>query len=203
MILSDKGIKAAIAKGHIVIEPPPQEDHYQTSAVDIPLGNSFKVWNLALLKDTPGFSGVLDLSQQKFILTAQQFAKDAEKDQDGAVILPPYHKVQQVMLCQTRGKISLHPKSKLAARVEGRSSLARLGVMVHLTAPTIHAGWDGHITLELINHGPFHLKLVPEQTIICQYIFERLDQTPGKKISTAFLGQTEPTGPKSKSGKKR
>jgi dCTP deaminase len=107
----------------------------------------------------------------------------------------------QVLLCQTEGRISLNPKSRLAARVEGRSSLARLGVMVHLTAPTIHAGFGGFITLEVINHGPFHLRLVPHKTTMCQYIFERLERAPAKKITTAFLGQTTPIGGKSKAKK--
>lgn len=196
MVLSDRGIKKALAKRHIIIEPTPEEDHYQTSAVDIRLGESFKVWNLDLLHDTPGFTGHLDLSEQKFAITAQKLAKDAVLEPDGSFILHPYKKIQQVVLCQTEGRMALDPKSRLAARVEGRSSLARLGVMVHLTAPTIHAGFDGFITLEVMNHGPFALKLVPHKTIMCQYIFEQLDQAPGRKISTAFLNQVTPTGGK-------
>src|SRR5215208_5654500 len=129
MILSDTGIKKALAKGHIVIDPLPEELHYQTSAVDILLGESFKVWNLTLLGETPGFSGVLDLSQQKFAITAQNLAQDAPLERDGSFILQPYKIVQQVLLCQTEGRMALYPKSRLAARVEGRSSLARLGVM--------------------------------------------------------------------------
>jgi dCTP deaminase len=196
MILSDRGIKAAIAKGHIVIDPLPEEDQYQTSAVDILLGESFKVWDIKLLKETPGFTPVLDLSQQKFLVTAQRFVKDAQLENDGSFILKPYQDVKQVLLCQTEGRIALSPNARLAARVEGRSSLARLGVMVHLTAPTIHAGFDGFITLEVVNHGPFDLKLVPHKTTMCQYIFERLEQKPGKKITTGFQGQTTPIGKK-------
>jgi dCTP deaminase len=202
MILSDKGIKKAIAKGHIIIEPTPEEDHYQTSSVDILLGETFKVWNLSLLSETPGFTGVLDLSEQKFAITAQQLAQDAILEHDGSFVLQPYRKIQQVLLCQTEGRIALHPKSRLAARVEGRSTLARLGVMVHLTAPTIHAGFDGFITLEVINHGPFALRLVPHKTPMCQYIFERLEQAPAKKISTDFLHQDTPTGKSPKRRKK-
>ena len=74
--------------------------------------------------------------------------------------------------------------------------------MVHLTAPTIHAGFDGFITLEVMNHGPFDLKLVPHKTIMCQYIFERLEQIPGRKITTSFVGQDTPIG-KSSKGKKK
>lgn len=196
MILSDSDIKEALQAGQITIDPPPLPDHYQPSAVDILLGDSFRVWDLELLTNTPGFQGVLDLSQQKFLSTAAKFAKDAKRQDDGSVILPPYHAVQQVMLCQTQATITLHPESQLAARVEGRSSLARLGVMVHLTAPTIHAAFSGKIALEMINHGPFYLRLVPHKTVICQFIFECVKSKPGMKITTQFQGQTTPTGEK-------
>jgi hypothetical protein len=66
--------------------------------------------------------------------------------------------------------------------------------VVHLTAPTIHAGFDGYIALEMVNHGPFVLRLVPERTCICQLIFERLGQTPTGSIATGFQGQDDPSG---------
>jgi deoxycytidine triphosphate deaminase len=119
MILSDKGIKKAIARGDIIIEPTPKEEHFQTSSVDILLGESFKVWDRKVLKETPGFTGVLDLSEQKFLITAQRFAKNAELERDGSFILKPYEDVHQVVLCQTEGRIALAPKSRLAARVVG------------------------------------------------------------------------------------
>ena len=194
MILSDEGIRSALKTGQITIDPPPSSDRYQTSAIDCLLGDSFKVWDLETLANTTGFKAELDLSQQKFAETVRKFSKDAIRQSDGGVVLPPYRVVPQVMLCQTHEYISLNPESLLAARVEGRSSLARLGVMVHLTAPTIHAGFSGIITLELINHGPFYLRLVPNQTIICQLIFERLETVPEMKISTMFEGQKDPTG---------
>lgn len=198
MILSDQGIKKALRNREIIIEPTPLDDHFQTSAVDIVLGDSFKVWNLSLLKETPGFTATLDLSEQKFGLTAQRFAQDAELEKDGSFILKPYQDVPQVLLCQTEGRLALDPRSKLAARVEGRSSLARLGVMVHLTAPTIHAGFNGFITLEVINHGAFDLKLVPHKTTICQYIFERLEGVPRKTAGSIFQNQETPVGGKAR-----
>jgi dCTP deaminase len=195
MILSDKGIKEAIAAGHIIIEPAPLDEHYQPSAIDILLGDSFKVWNTELLK-TQGFTPILDLSQQKFAET-RKFSVDARCDSDGCFVLPPYAEVPQVLLCQTLGPLTLTPESKLAARVEGRSGLARIGVMVHLTAPTIHASYSGFITLEVVNHGPFHLKFVPKKTLICQYIFERLETESTLKGSKSFQGQDTPVGKKS------
>ena len=90
------------------------------------------------------------------------------------------------ILAQTREKIKSNPQARLAARVEGRSSLARIGLIVHLTAPTIHAGFEGNITLEIINFGPFHLRLVPRETRICQLIFERLESDFEGDINTKF-----------------
>ena len=194
MVLSDEGIREALRTGQIVIRPAPQPEQYQTSAIDVVLGDSFKVWDLETLANTPGFKPELDLSEQQFANTARKFSKDAVRQPDGCVILPPYRAVPQVMLCQTKEYLELNPESRIAARVEGRSSLARLGVMVHLTAPTIHAGFSGNITLELMNHGPFYLKLVPYKTTIGQFIFERLETEPAMTISTGFQGQDTPIG---------
>lgn len=100
----------------------------------------------------------------------------------------------------SRERVHLKHESKLAARVEGRSSLARLGLMVHLTAPTIHPGFSGRITLEMINHGPFYLRLVPGTTRVCQLIFERLEDAPEGEIATGFQGRDLASGGTSSKG---
>ena len=84
--------------------------------------------------------------------------------------------------------------SRLAARVEGRSSYARLGLVVHMTAPTIHAGFSGHIVLEMMNFGPFPLKIDPGRTLLCQLIFEELGDDPDTTLNTHFQGQDSVTG---------
>lgn len=195
MVLSDEGIKKALVAGEIEIDPLPIADQYSTSAVDIFLGgaDTFRAWNLPKFK-VPGVQVTLDLSQQKYGLTAQEFSIPIEPDKEGCIVLPPYRIEPQVMLCQTRERIHLKPESKIAARVEGRSSLARLGLMVHLTAPIIHSGFNATITLEMMNHGPFYLKLVPFKTPICQFIFERLETPAAMAINTDFQGQTSPLG---------
>lgn len=58
----------------------------------------------------------------------------------------------------------------------------------------IHAGFRGTITLELINQGPFDIRLVPERMRPCQLVFERLGETPTGEIRTGFSGQAHPTG---------
>jgi dCTP deaminase len=77
---------------------------------------------------------------------------------------------------------------KLAARVEGKSSLGRLGLGIHVTAPTIHAGFDGRIRLEIINHGQMPI-LLRAGMRICQVIFEQTFGTPDKGYSGKFSGQ--------------
>ena len=78
--------------------------------------------------------------------------------------------------------------NRLAARVEGKSSLARLGLGVHVTAPTIHAGFVGTIQLEIINHGPMHIKLRAGMPI-CQLIFETTKGMPETAYKGQFSGQ--------------
>ena len=88
-----------------------------------------------------------------------------------------------------RRNISTFMKTlRLAARVEGKSSLARLGLAVHVTAPTIHAGFDGHTQLEIINHGGVPIRLRTGMRIY-QLIFEQTLGTPVKGYSGRFSGQ--------------
>jgi dCTP deaminase len=79
--------------------------------------------------------------------------------------------------------------TKIAARVEGKSSLSRLGIAVHLTAPTIHAGFKGQIQLEIVNHGAYPI-LLRSGMRICQLIFEMTSGTPDAAYSSQFQGQT-------------
>jgi dCTP deaminase len=80
----------------------------------------------------------------------------------------------------------------LAARVEGKSSYARCGLLVHFTAPTIHAGFEGTITLELMNLGPLTISLHPGAPI-CQLIVEQVKGKPLRNDSQ-FQGQSRPGG---------
>ncbi|WP_447774047.1 dCTP deaminase [Pseudomonas chlororaphis] len=79
-----------------------------------------------------------------------------------------------------------------SARVEGKSSLARCGILVHFTAPTIHAGFHGSITLEIINLGIHSLLLTPEM-YVCQLIIEEVKGIPSDAPSQ-FHGQSTAVG---------
>lgn len=195
MILSNDGLKRALQEGALEITPTPSETQYTTSAVDLYLGDEFHVWDPDKLK-VPGFRPELDLAKQKFDQTAKAFLVSVKKQEDGSVIFPPFREHPWHMLAITRERVHLNRNFRLAARVEGRSSLARIGIIVHLTAPTIHAGFNGKITLEMINFSPFYLRMVPNQTRICQLIVERLESPPTLAITTQFQGQTDPSGAK-------
>jgi dCTP deaminase len=98
-------------------------------------------------------------------------------ESDGSFVLKP----NKFALGQTREYVELKKRSKIAARVEGRST----GLTIHMTAPTIHCGFPGRIVLEMYNFGAYPLRLRPNMSI-CQLILERLGKVPEMEIQTAF-----------------
>lgn len=80
----------------------------------------------------------------------------------------------------------------LAARVEGKSSYARLGVLVHFTAPTVHNGFSGVIALEVMNCGPYPIMMSLDKPI-CQLLLEEVTGIPDQHVSQ-FQGQAMPSG---------
>jgi dCTP deaminase len=107
----------------------------------------------------------------------------------------------QFILAKTHEKIALPMKRQaawkekplLAARVEGKSTFARCGLIVHCTAPTIHAGFSGTITLEITCFGQYPILLTPGMEI-CQLLVEEVVQDP-KEYQSQFQDQTAPAGP--------
>ena len=97
-------------------------------------------------------------------------------------------KPQQFVLAWTLERLELPKESRIAARVEGKSSLARLGLGVHITAPTVHPGFSGPLQLEVCNHGTAFIELVPGMSI-CQLIFETTLGTPDQAYGGQFRGQ--------------
>jgi dCTP deaminase len=185
MIFSDRQIRRALQSGRIVVDPLPQEDQFAPSAVDLRVGGEFRIWRMP-----EGYDGrPLRLSEVN-LSGFGAWLEDLPAGEDGRVVIPP----GQFVLAKTHERISLPETARLAARVEGRSSFARLGLVVHMTAPTIHAGFDGHVVLEMMNFGPFPLEIDPGETRICQVIFEELGEDPSCAIRTVFQGQSDVIG---------
>jgi dCTP deaminase len=91
-----------------------------------------------------------------------------------------------------RVTLPLMQGQSLAARIEGKSSLARCGLLIHFTAPTVHAGFDGTLTLEMINLGNVGISLFTGMPI-AQLILEAVIGDPEESPSQ-FQGQATPAG---------
>jgi len=187
LILSDGDIRQALDQGRLLIEPRPVT--FSTSAVDLRVGTEFKRWKSL----PPGMDVTVNLSHVS-IPQYGDYVEDVAPDHDGLVAVPR----DGFLLAKTLEIINLPLSSCLAARVEGRSSFARLGLAVHITAPTVHAGFEGPIVLEIKNLGPFTLKLEPGKTPICQMIFEKVSSQPEGPLVTDFQKQTGVLGKRPK-----
>ncbi len=190
MILSDREIRPAIRQRRIVIDPEPVEEQYDTSALDLRLGDELlqlKTLDELQQAEPAGVerSLIIDLAKVRMTGLLQTYARPFVPEPDGSFVLPP----EKFALGITHEWIELPAGSKIAARVEGRSTLARLGLAVHITAPTIHAGFEGRIVLEMYNFGPYPLRLRPKELAVCQLIFERLGQVPKGRVKTSYKGQ--------------
>src|SRR5437870_2663238 len=193
MILSNRGIHEALDAGDIVIDPEPGPRFpsegggscpYDTCSVNLQLSNR-------LLIPKPGKPFSFDLRQGKIAPFLADVYEEVEINATGGFTLP----VHQFILGNTKEKVCLlirEDRPSYAARIEGRSSFARIGLIVHFTAPTIHAGFEGTITLEMINWGPYPIALYPGMQI-CQLIIEQLASLPFHKPSD-FQGQRTPAG---------
>ena len=184
MILTDREIQAAIDCKQIVIDPVPEVDAYSSTSVDLTLSKSLRVWKPESIK---GVERIICPSTEgyKYAEFAKEYSDLKELGADGYVITP-----HEFILGWTEETIDLPAFARLAARVEGKSSLARLGIGIHVTAPTIHAGFKGPIQLEICNHGPLKVKLMPGMPV-CQLIFEQSLGTPDKGYTGQFFNQSK------------
>ena len=194
MILSNSAIFAALDEKRLIIDPEPAPRNpaddpdadwpYGTSAIDLRLGDEISWFN-------DGLAINLDLRRGKFanLFGPNSSSRNITPDQ-------PYSLMPgKLVLANTLERVELpiiSGTTALAARVEGRSSFARCGLLVHFTAPTIHAGFRGRITLELINLGPIPILLYPK-SYICQLIVEEVLGVPLQNESQ-FQGQSRPGG---------
>jgi dCTP deaminase len=145
VILSDRSIKEALAAQRIIIDPIDDRD-VQPSSVDLHIDRYFRVFR----NDTTPY---IDPKQPQEDLT------EIVEINDGAFILHP----GEFVLGSTYERVAL--PDDLVARLEGKSSLGRLGLLIHSTAGFVDAGWDGHLTLELSNVATLPIALYPRMKI--------------------------------------
>jgi dCTP deaminase len=197
VILSDREGKAALGRESIRITPDPRSDPslWSSTAVDLRLGEPLAFWDLSIPGAPQRFSPADP--DHKITELIARFVRPLPPTPEGWLVEPG-----RLYLGWTFERVQLPYRSRLAGRVEGKSSLARLGLGVHVTAPTIHAGFGytdldpsfigNPMQLEIWSTGPLPIFLKPAMRI-CQLILEQVDGTPEQ----GYAGQFAIQGPAS------
>jgi dCTP deaminase len=178
MVLSDRDIRAEVEAGRIVIEPF-TPDAVQPSSIDLHLDRRFRVFRnnrypyIDVRAEQPELTELVEVADDEpFILHPGEFVLGSTLERVG---LP----------------------DDLVARLEGKSSLGRLGLLIHSTAGYVDPGWDGHLTLELSNVANLPITLYDGMKI-GQISFQRLSSPVevaygDERIGSRYRGQRDPT----------
>jgi len=168
MILSDRSIRDELERGRIVIEPL-GDDAIQPSSVDLRVDASFRVFAnhrypyIDVREPQPDLTDLIKVpDDEPFVLHPGEF-----------------------VLGSTYERVAL--PDDLVARLEGKSSLGRLGLLIHSTAGFVDAGWDGWLTLELSNVATLPIAIYPRMKI-GQLAFFQLSTAADRPYGTAELG---------------
>lgn len=178
MLLSDRDIRAAVERGDIQLDPFTPE-MLQPASIDVRLDRFFRVFNSREYT-------YVDPAENQGALT-QEFSVRP----DEPMILHP----GEFVLGSTLENIHIAPT--IGARLEGKSSLGRLGILTHSTAGFIDPGFDGHITLELSDVNSLPVKLWPGMKIgqICFFKLSSPAEHPygSQGFGSHYQGQRGPT----------
>src|SRR6202171_3303866 len=179
MVLSDVDIRRYIAEGKIRITPELPPEQFGSCSVDFRLGNEFSIFEHSrhAFIDPREKKGIEDLMKPVVTLPGEPF------------ILQP----REFVLAITEECLEL--ADDVLGRLEGRSSLGRIGIIVHGTAGLFDPGWRGRATLELSNLGVMPVALYRGMRI-CSFTFEQLSsrvEVPYyKKVGNKYAGQERP-----------
>jgi dCTP deaminase len=178
VVLSDRTIKRLVEDGRIGIDPY-DEALMQPSSLDVRVDRYFRVFRNSRYP-------FIDVKQAQ-----EELTELVEVDGEEAFILHP----GEFVLGSTLERVTL--PDDLVARLEGKSSLGRLGLLIHSTAGFIDPGWDGHVTLELSNVANLPITIYPEMKI-GQLSFVQLSEpaeTPygSGELGSKYQGQQGPT----------
>jgi dCTP deaminase len=168
VILSDRTIREELEKGRIVIDPL-GTDCIQPSSVDLHIDRFFRVFRNHTM-------GHIDVKQD-----LEELTELVEIGEDDVFILHP----GEFVLGSTLELVTL--PDDLVARLEGKSSLGRLGLLIHSTAGFVDAGWSGHLTLELSNVANLPITLYPRMKI-GQISFLQMTTAAEQPYGTGALG---------------
>ena len=208
MYLSDVDLRRAVECGDLIVKPLPTEEIGPTS-IDLHLGpiEEAAVWDckaLAVHNEALGLPPrELNVARMTYGTVSRQYLVQPPREADvkdglvfrreDAIILRP-HGFVVWQTEEVAGTPTENPK--YICFIDGKSTRSRTGLVVHLTAPTIHAGWSGNITLEMTNCGPLDLVLHAGDAI-AQLTVAQITQPPAldvKLYEAATHGQTSVRG---------
>ncbi|CAN5861958.1 dCTP deaminase [soil metagenome] len=182
MIYSDRTIKESISSGKIAIEPY-EPSYVQPSSVDLRVGNGFRVFVNHRYSEIDPRAPQADLTQLVEVGDEEPF------------MLHP----GEFVLGSTLERVRLGVD--VVARLEGKSSLGRLGLLIHSTAGFIDPGFEGHITLELSNVATLPIAIYPSMKIgqISFYQMTTAAEYPygSPELGSKYQGQSGPTASRS------
>lgn len=182
MLLSDSDIRRQLESGRIGLEPLNLE-LLQPSSIDVRLDRFFRLF------DNHKYPFIDPREQQ------DELTRFVEVQSDEAFILHP----GEFVLGSTFEYVSL--PDDIAARLEGKSSLGRLGLLTHSTAGFVDPGFQGHVTLELSNVATLPIKLWPGMKIgqLCFFQLSSPSENPygSEKYGSRYQGQRGPTASRS------
>ena len=178
MLLSDRDIKAEVDSQRVVLDPWDPE-MIQPSSIDVRLDRYFRLFDnhkypyIDPREDQPDLTRLVEVEpDEPFVLHPGEFVLGSIYE---AVTLP----------------------DDIAARVEGKSSLGRLGLLTHATAGFVDPGFSGHVTLELANVATLPIKLYPGMKIgqLCFFRLSSPSEHPygSEKYGSRYQGQRGPT----------
>jgi len=216
MYLSSRDIQWWIKCGHLIVRPPPEQFNagYDETSIDLHLGpiSAAQVWDIASYTNDNADRGLkgpeLGLGlfnwakfSEKYLISPPPEAASAQERKEQLVCLRGSQVIVKpggFLLWMTEEWVGT-PKTNpnLICFVNAKSTKARTGIIVHFTAPTIHAGWEGYICLEIANMGPFHFVLEPGDAI-AQLTVVMISSPPDlslKKSKSQTAGQTKVSGP--------
>ena len=183
MVLSDIDIKRYIEEGRIKISPALPPEQFGSCSVDFRLGSEFSVFEHSR-------HAYIDLREKTSI---QELMRSILVSENEAFILQP----GEFALAITEETLELD--DDVLGRLEGRSSLGRIGIIVHGTAGLFDPGWSGKATLELSNLGRMPVALYPGMRI-CSFTFEQLSTRVAvpyrNKVGNKYAGQQRPLASK-------
>ncbi len=178
MILSDKHIREQLEKGRIKVEPCDLSKQLGAVGIDLRLSNSFR-----LFKTT--HKAFVDLTEEHFDIDTDLLEIP---DKERFIIHPG-----EFVLGMTIENVEL--PDDISGRLDGRSSLGRVGIIVHSTAGRVEPGWKGRLTLEISNIGKLPIALIPGMRFCC-IMFEQVSSPVERAYKGKYLGSTQPTASK-------